>query len=178
MSSFIGIDPSLNGTAIAVLRGDEHRTERWVPAKDAAKEPIKRLQWLRGRLRSLLEHESDITCLAIENYSFGTTRQASRAHAAGEWGGILRLELYELLGPDKVILVTPATGKKFLTGKGNAKKDQILLKAYQNWGIEFPNDDEADAYCMARIAKAVTEEPDDLLAYQKDSLEKGYERLK
>ena len=37
-------------------------------------------------------------------------------------------------------------------GKGNAKKDLMLLFVYKRWGIEFHNHNLADAYALARMA--------------------------
>jgi crossover junction endodeoxyribonuclease RuvC len=44
------------------------------------------------------------------------------------------------------------TLKKFVTGVGNAKKNEMLLKTYQAWGIEFNDDNAADAYGLAMMA--------------------------
>ena len=46
----------------------------------------------------------------------------------------------------------PGTIKKFVTGDGRAKKDLMLLKVYKKWGVEFDDDNLADAYSLARIA--------------------------
>ena len=63
---------------------------------------------------------------------------------------LLRLYLYRHTVDYKVI--APGTLKKFVTGKGNAKKDLMLLKVYKKWGEEFEVDDLADAYGLARMA--------------------------
>lgn len=47
-------------------------------------------------------------------------------------------------------VLTPGELKKFVTGKGNAKKDLIMLKVYKKWGVEFACNDLADAYGLAR----------------------------
>lgn len=52
-------------------------------------------------------------------------------------------------GLDYTVL-SPGELKKFVTGKGNSKKDLILLHVYKKWGIEFANHDLADAYSLAR----------------------------
>jgi len=48
-------------------------------------------------------------------------------------------------------VVEPNTLKKFVTGKGNCKKDLILLKVFKKWGVEFDVNDLADAYGLARM---------------------------
>ena len=51
-------------------------------------------------------------------------------------------------------IIAPGTLKKFVCGKGkgHAKKNLMLLKVYKNWGIEFDDDNLADAYSLARMA--------------------------
>ena len=42
----------------------------------------------------------------------------------------------------------PTILKKFITGKGNAKKEDIKLALYKKYQKEFKNSDEADAYAL------------------------------
>ncbi len=52
--------------------------------------------------------------------------------------------------------VAPTKLKKFVTGSGNAKKDQMMMHVFKRWRFEAPNSDEADAYglaCMGLSAK-------------------------
>jgi crossover junction endodeoxyribonuclease RuvC len=44
------------------------------------------------------------------------------------------------------------TLKKYATGKGTAKKQEMLLQMYKRWGVEFNDDNAADAYALARLA--------------------------
>ncbi|MGD2073064.1 MAG: hypothetical protein PVG65_06210, partial [Candidatus Thorarchaeota archaeon] len=49
-------------------------------------------------------------------------------------------------------VIAPSTLKKFVTGKGNCKKELILLKVYQKFEIEFDNHNLADAFSLAKMA--------------------------
>jgi Holliday junction resolvasome RuvABC endonuclease subunit len=49
-------------------------------------------------------------------------------------------------------IIAPGTLKKFVTGDGRAKKDLMLLKVFKKWGVEFADDNLADAYSLARLA--------------------------
>lgn len=73
--------------------------------------------------------------------------------------GILMSALYRILLPvAEIIEVPPSTLKKFATGKGNTPKDQMALKVYKRWGIEFVNDRGADklhAFCLYKYGVAV-----------------------
>jgi Holliday junction resolvasome RuvABC endonuclease subunit len=44
------------------------------------------------------------------------------------------------------------TLKKYAAGKGNAKKQEMLLQIYKRWGLEFNDDNAADAYSLGRLA--------------------------
>jgi crossover junction endodeoxyribonuclease RuvC len=63
---------------------------------------------------------------------------------------ITRVYLYRTNVNYKVI--APGTLKKFVTGKGNSKKDLMLLKTYKRWGVEFDDHNICDAYGLARMA--------------------------
>ena len=63
---------------------------------------------------------------------------------------LTRLTFYKKNVNFKVI--APGTLKKFVTGKGNSKKDLMLLKTYKKWGVEFEDDNLCDAYGLARMA--------------------------
>ena len=55
--------------------------------------------------------------------------------------------------------VPPGTLKKFLTGNGTCKKDQIVLAVYKRFGIECRSDDEADAVALAYFGAAHQGQP-------------------
>ena len=86
----------------------------------------------------------------IEGYAFA---QASQAHQLGELGGVLRTMLYEL--GIRVLEVGPGQLKKFASGKGNTKKEQMALAIYKRWDREFATNDEADAFVLVQIGRGV-----------------------
>ena len=47
--------------------------------------------------------------------------------------------------------------KKFLTGKGNAKKNLMLMNVYKKYGIECSDDNQADAFTGAKLLKNIYE---------------------
>ena len=61
-----------------------------------------------------------------------------------------------------MIIATPQNIKKFATGKGNAKKEDIIANfvkdVSENFTILKKVDDISDAYYMARYAKTLHEE--------------------
>jgi crossover junction endodeoxyribonuclease RuvC len=47
------------------------------------------------------------------------------------------------------------TLKKYATGKGTSKKQEMLMQIYKRWGVEFNDDNAADAYALARLAGGI-----------------------
>jgi crossover junction endodeoxyribonuclease RuvC len=102
----------------------------------------------------------------IEGYAFSAHMAYSRAIA--ELGGIVRYHLAEL--GQKPIEVAPASLKKFLTGKGNADKNIVLLDVFKRYGLELRNDNLADAFGLAKIGQ-FWDGSDDLPAFQLEALQ-------
>lgn len=69
-----------------------------------------------------------------------------------EIGAGIRFKLSDLGVP--FIEVAPSTLKKFVTGKGNAKKQLMLLHVYKRWGFDTDNDNIADAYALYQMGLA------------------------
>lgn len=83
--------------------------------------------------------------ILLEGYSFGSgvRGSATRAHSTGEFGGVIRLRIYQLGIP--MVEIAPAVRAKFAAGKGNAGKDQVLVEAVKRLGYQGHSKDEADA---------------------------------
>src|SRR5690606_24551349 len=72
---------------------------------------------------------------------------AKSAGITGMVHGAVRSDLLaEGAGP--YALVTPATLKKFATGKGNADKTAMAMALYKRAGIECADDNQVDAYWL------------------------------
>jgi crossover junction endodeoxyribonuclease RuvC len=50
--------------------------------------------------------------------------------------------------------VSPTSLKKFVTGKGKAQKDEMMLGVYKRWGFDPETNNIADAYGLARVGLA------------------------
>ena len=151
----IGIDQSLTGfalSAVNTLNPTQHIT--WV-----YKSPyfgIERLvdirQWLTDHFEYIEEQGNVINDIAME----GTVLASQAALVLGELSAVVRLAIYDFFEEDDErrfpLKVPPMTLKKYASGKGNAKKQEMLLQIYKRWGIEFNDDNAADAYALARLA--------------------------
>lgn len=69
--------------------------------------------------------------------------------------GVIKNRIYRLNLWNKFVLVNPSTLKKFATGKGNCDKPAMILQAYKEFGIEFVNNDECDAFWLAQVGRGM-----------------------
>lgn len=146
---YVGIDQSLTAFALTALsENNPLEFMTWV-----YKSPyfgIERLvdikSWLSDTLDYLEVEGSEILDVAIE----GSVLQSPSALKLGELAAIVKLELFER---ERIfpLQVSPMTLKKFAAGKGNAKKQEMLLQMYKRWGVEFNDDNAADSYALARL---------------------------
>lgn len=144
---FVGIDPSFNSTGIIVL--DENA--EMVDQKNFSLAEYGEIEEKLLKFEELIAFIPNIVRLGgvyIEGPAYMAKGQYVLQMGALHF--LLRLYLYKRDVFFKVI--APGTLKKFVTGKGNAKKDLMLLKVYKRWGVEFEIDDLADAYGLARMA--------------------------
>lgn len=148
----IGIDQSLTGfafTALAVSDPKQYMT--WV-----YKSPyfgVERLVDIRQFLFDHLDYISEnhpIQKIAME----GTVLASHSALVLGELSALVKLAIYDYFDDDTKfpVMVPPMTLKKYAAGKGNAKKQEMLLQMYKRWGVEFNDDNAADSYALARLA--------------------------
>jgi Holliday junction resolvasome RuvABC endonuclease subunit len=154
----LGIDQSLTGfalTAMHTLTPEKHLT--WV-----YKSPYKKVQrladirqWLTDNL-AYLDEKFTISDIAME----GTVLASQSALILGELSATVCLAIYDYFDEDDhrryPLKVPPMTLKKFAAGKGNAKKQEMLLQIYKRWGVEFTDDNAADSYALARLVSGFT----------------------
>ena len=144
---FVGVDPSFNGFAIIILDKDANIIEQKLFGSESKAEPEDRLLELEKGYSFI----PNIVCLhtvCIEGPSYMSN--GAFVLQTGALHFMVKIMLKRRGVNYKII--APGTLKKFVTGKGNAKKDLMLLKVYKKWGVEFDNDNLADAYGLARMA--------------------------
>jgi crossover junction endodeoxyribonuclease RuvC len=102
-----------------------------------------RLAWFDRTMASeLLTFDPQL--VVIEGYAYG---KGNSAHQIGELGGIIRLTLHEQ--DSEWVEIAPSKLKKFVTGKGNAPKDSMMIEAYKRFKVDVPTSDECDAASLA-----------------------------
>lgn len=145
-----GLDLSLTSTGYSVLEGDciLERGRLGVSYKD-----FRRVVFIADEIEQLCKkRKPELVC--IEGYSFAS--QNHRLADLGELGGLTKYKLIKLGVP--WLIVSPNQLKKFVTGKGSGKKNVVIMHTYKKYGVEFESDDECDAYVLARIAQACSED--------------------
>lgn len=144
--NYIGIDPSTK-TGIVILdkNGEVMHKEEITSNK---KGDLDRFDDIAQQVKSLVKKTDKVT---IEGFSYGSRgRGVSTQYGIG-W--ILRYVLY-YAGVD-FVEVPPTTLKKFATGKGNTKKENMIIPIYKRYGFEDESDNIRDAYVLAQIARAL-----------------------
>lgn len=110
---------------------------------------VVRLAWLRDQILDRVGSPPfDVDLVVLEGYAFARPNQA---HQLGELGGVVRLALFE--AGIRWLAVPPAVLKKFATGRGNAKKAEVLTEAVRRLHYGGSNDNEADALWLLHMAR-------------------------
>lgn len=159
----VGIDQSLTGFALSaasVESPSEHFT--WVYKSpyngvqrldDIQNFMYEKFMWLENRNNSIVD-------IAMESPFMG----APSTLVLSELAATVKLFLYNHFNgivnyfpepPQHLrtpLVIPPMTLKKYATGKGTSKKQEMLLQIYKRWGVEFNDDNAADSYALARLA--------------------------
>ena len=148
---FIGIDPSFAGTGIVILdrEGKVIREELISTKKDP-----NNLYDIETRMLKIIEKLTFITeipkvqVVYIEEISFGSQGSGSDQLAALNYF----IRIFLLQNNFLYFTVPPTTLKKYITGKGQCKKNLMLKEVYKRWGVDYEDDNLADAYSLSRLA--------------------------
>lgn len=180
--NFLGIDLSLTGTGLALLEPPEPSTND-VPGFFGAN-----FQSYNGnRVWSMIINTKDINghdrwrmiletvgswvrhaeAVVMEGYSYGSPQ---RMRECMEIGGIIKFHLMEELHRIPII-IQPMTLKKFVTGSGKGDKNLMLMHTFKRYGLEFSNDNECDAFGLAKIGQALELGTEGLPQFQVDIIE-------
>lgn len=152
MITSLGIDPSISGTGLVLLK---HGSTQ--PVYELEIKPKKTLLGLQRqkeiaeRVMSVI-HSYKPTVVVIEGYSF-SVQHVSSIIPLIELGGILRM----LMMIDELVWYDPKATqlKKFVSGSGNAKKDEMMMHVLKRWGYVSKSNNMSDAYGLAAMGLAI-----------------------
>lgn len=162
---YLGLDLSLRSTGVYLLHDNEEyklllkaNTTEWYP----------RMSYISSRIIDLLEPEIESTFVLLEDYAYAAR---GRVFSIGELGGIVKWEMLKNgVKEENLWICPPTTLKKYVTGKGNSKKNVMLQMVYKKWGKELKSDDIADAYALARMARDLHSNGSATLKYEEEAL--------
>lgn len=149
MSRFIvGLDISYTNTGVAVLKDGVYQPD-WsftFPTNVKQGSHVARADLIA---KKILKHLDAISSqgevfVFVEDYAFA--RLVNR-EAMGELGGIVKHSLWERNYPWETLPIS--TIRKIVTGKGNAKKDQVMYSLLKRHDIDINQNDLADAAAVA-----------------------------
>lgn len=161
--NFIGIDPSLTSTGIAVITSKGTEVASFgspSPKKgeDTLEFRLDRLNILKNKLMDFiptsLRREGAVIAIESPAYSSNMGKAWDRA---GWWWMVVHTALECGF---TVVEVKHNSRAKYATGKGNAGKDEVIIavtRAYPD--IDFTNNDEADALVLAAMVARLYGEP-------------------
>lgn len=144
----LALDMSCESSGVALPDG----STATITAPKAAGKPrtladdLERLLHVDRSVRSYLMHSPDV--VVMEDYAPGI--RSSAAHRLAEVGGVTRLACRDFEVP--LVLIGTKQLKQYATGKGTADKGDMRIAALKRADIEFPNDDECDAWWLRAMA--------------------------
>lgn len=151
----IGLDMSLTGTGVCNCF-IEHGKIVSAPTHTITTAP-KGFNTRRERIVHIIKRVRDTVFSSyrqiffIEMYAFA--HKTSSVVQLGELGGQVRQFAYMTANKIEPIEIPIGSLKKFITGKGTGKKEDLKIAVYKKFGEDFQNksNDECDAYCLCRI---------------------------
>lgn len=157
---FIGMDLSITASGVVLLDRDLLIRSYHLVESTTGKPDIVRLPEIASKIKETIQFiiekgfDPEDTYVLLENYSYGSN--TSHLTRLGELGGQIKKDLLDFGIPWHHIWVcAPTTLKKYVTGKGQGAKSQVMLSAYKKWGADFGDDNLCDAYILARLMRHV-----------------------
>ena len=150
----IGIDLSLVGTGVVILKDGKIVTQELIKSKPVGDRPIdelKRIQKIVETIDLQTLSSPNIDIAVIEGLAFMAQGTSLVQLAA------LNYMVRAMLAAEGIpfIIVAPTSLKKFVASNGAAKKDMMLLETFKRYGVSIMNDNECDAYGLAQIGLAL-----------------------
>jgi hypothetical protein len=126
---FIGIDQSLTGFALSAINENDpskHMTLVYKSPYFGIERLVDIRQWLEDQFFSFAKNGNEIVDISME----GTVLASQAALVLGELSATVRLSIFDFFDDYRrfPLKVPPMTLKKYAAGKGNAKKQEMLLQ--------------------------------------------------
>jgi crossover junction endodeoxyribonuclease RuvC len=146
MVRYIGLDPSTKTGLVIMGEDGKVHEQREITTKE--KSDPKRFMIISD---SVVQELCDGDKVVVEGFSYGSKGKGVSTQYGIGWA--IRTDLVTNKIP--YIEVPPTTLKKFATGKGNVKKEDMILPIYKRYGYENDSDNIRDAFILAQIGRAL-----------------------
>jgi len=159
----VGLDLSLAKTGFAIVDSDDVLIDAGIikskPVGDKPVDETRRIVKIAEEImetidRNLPDNAPDL--VLIEGLAFMARNTTALVQLAG-LNYLTRILLEEFEWP--FVIVAPSSLKKFITQKGNADKNVMMMTVYRDYGHEFMDDNICDAYSLAVCGQALLEKP-------------------
>ena len=137
MNNYLCLDVSLNSTGYAVISDDKALLDYgFIDYGKSLTEKAKELAYHEktnfqlDKIKVLLR-EYSISEVFLERFSFGSFGNSSAVSVLAEVTGAIKLFLYNQSIPYHAI--SPQTVKKFVTGSGRAKKEEVYASILESY---------------------------------------------
>lgn len=156
----LGLDLSLTGTGVVILE-DGKITKRILikskPVGDLPIDELKRILKIVDEIETVImdydnQDTQPIDIAVIEGLAF-MVRNATALVQLSALNYMVRAKLMDYKIP--FVIVAPTSLKKFVTGSGASKKDVMLMETYKRYDVSILNDNECDAFGLAKIGEAL-----------------------
>jgi Holliday junction resolvasome RuvABC endonuclease subunit len=159
----VGIDQSLTGFAMSAVSIDDP-SNHYTTVYKSPYSGVQRLSDIQQEMYRFFITLDVNRCPVQDIAMEGTVLASQAALVLGELSATVKLELYNHFDgianyfpepPQHLrtpLMIPPMTLKKYATGKGTSKKQEMLMQIFKRWGVEFNDDNAADAYALARLA--------------------------
>lgn len=154
---FVGLDLSLTGTGLSVVRLDG--SEEWFSSAcvrstgsrgDTLTDRHQRLTGLVSKILGWVEEFSPNVSVLVEAPAFAKSNSGTWDRAGLWWRVVAALHA----GGVELAEMSPTKLKKFATGRGNATKPDMRMALFQRVGADVRDDNEVDAIWLALAAAA------------------------
>jgi crossover junction endodeoxyribonuclease RuvC len=139
----VGLDPSLTATGIAYLTSDGTCSLATLRSSTHPEVELRLARLRNSILAAVLLVRPSL--VVIEGLSFGSNDPSAQERAWLHF--TIRLEMWA--NDIQFVVVPPSTLKKFTTGSGAAKKEQMMLEVFKRFDVSAADNNQADATALA-----------------------------
>lgn len=159
MTKTLGLDLSLVGSGIVLLENGKIILKQVIKSKPTPGgkpiDELKRIQKIVEAIEDIVSEHSP-TIAIIEGMAYMATKTSSLVQLSA-----LNYFTRAMLADYRVpfCLCAPTTLKKFITGKGNADKEVLMMVVYRDYKEQILDNNLVDAFGLALIGTAVLGNP-------------------